>query len=58
MTKKLEMVEGAEAFHRFREFTKAIVAVPHSEIKKRIDEHRKLAAKNPNRRGPKSKAKA
>lgn len=57
MTKKLEMVEGAEAFHRFREATKAILAVPHSQIKKRIDAHREQAAKNPNRRGPKPKAK-
>lgn len=55
MAKKLEMVEGAEAFHRFREATRAILAVPHSEIKKRMDEHRKEAAKNPNRRGPKAK---
>jgi hypothetical protein len=55
MTKKPEMIEGAEAFHRFREATKAVLAVPHSEIKKRIEEHRKQAAKNPNRRGPKRK---
>lgn len=57
MTKKLEMVEGVEAFHRFREATKAILAVPHSEIKKRVEEHRREAAKNPNRRGPKAKVK-
>jgi len=55
MTKKPEMIEGAEAFHRFREVTKAVLAVPHSEIKKRIEEHRTEAAKNPNRRGPKPK---
>ena len=56
MIKKPEMVEGPEAFRRFRDATKAILAVPHSEIKKRIDEHREQAAKNPNRRGPKTKA--
>jgi hypothetical protein len=51
-----EMIEGAEAFQRFRDATKAILAVPHSVIKKRIEEHREQAAKNPNRRGPKRKA--
>jgi hypothetical protein len=54
--KKTEMIEGPEAFQRFRDATKAILAVPHSEIKKRIAEHREKAAKNPNRRGPKRKA--
>jgi len=58
MMKKPEMIEGAEAFHRFREATKAVLAVPHSEIKKRIDAHRKEAAKNPNRRGPRPKTKS
>jgi len=56
MTKKTEMVEGPEAFRRFRDATKAVLAVPHSEIKKRIEAHRRQAAKNPNRRGPKRKA--
>jgi hypothetical protein len=56
MRKKSEMVEGPEAFRRFRDATKAILAVPHSEIKKRIDAHREQAAKNPNKRGPKRKA--
>lgn len=53
--KKIEMIEGPEAFTRFRDATKAILAVPHSEIKKRIEAHREQAAKNPNRRGPKRK---
>jgi len=52
---KPEMIEGPEAFTRFRDAAKAILAVPHSEIKKRIDAHREQAAKNPNRRGPKRK---
>jgi hypothetical protein len=52
---KPDMIEGPEAFRRFRDATKAILAVPHSEIKKRIEEHRALAAKNPNKRGPKRK---
>ena len=49
------MIEGAEAYRRFRDATKAILAVPHSEIKKRIEAHREEAAKNPNKRGPKRK---
>jgi len=57
MTKKPEMVEGRDAFTRFREATAAIVAVPHSEIKRKIEQHRKAAARNPHRRGPKSKVK-
>lgn len=56
MIKKPEMIEGPEAFRRFRNATKAILAVPHSEIKKRIEKHRAQAAKNPNRPGRKRKA--
>jgi len=56
MIKRPEMIEGAEAFQRFRDATKAILAVPHSVVKKRIEEHREQAAKNPNKRGPKRKA--
>lgn len=52
-----EMHEGPEAFTRFNEAMKAVLAVPHSEIKKRIDEHKKKAALNPNKRGPKPKGK-
>jgi len=53
--KKSEMIEGPEAFKRFRAAAQAVLAVPHSEIKKRLAAHREQAAKNPNRRGPKRK---
>ena len=52
-----EMIEGPEAYLRFKSAMKSVLAVPHSEIQKRIEEHRKEAAKNPNKRGPKPKAK-
>jgi len=52
-----EMIEGPEAFERFRKAMKAVVSVPHSVIQKRIEEHRARAAKNPNKPGPKPKAK-
>jgi hypothetical protein len=51
-----EMIEGPAAFARFDNAMKAIISVPHAEIQKRIEAHRKEAAKNPNRRGPKPKA--
>jgi hypothetical protein len=52
-----EMIEGTEAFERFNNAMKSVIAVPHSVIKQRIEEHRKQAALNPNKRGPKPKAK-
>jgi len=52
-----EMTEGPEAFERFQNVMKAVIAVPHSEIQRRIAQHRKKAALNPNRRGPKRKVK-
>jgi hypothetical protein len=54
--KKPEMIEGAEAFQRFRDATKGVLAVPRSELKKRMEEYRAASAQNPNRRGPKRKA--
>ena len=51
-----EMIEGPEAFKRFDDAMKGIIAVSHAEIQKRLEEYRKQASKNPNRRGPKPKA--
>jgi hypothetical protein len=52
-----EMIEGPEAWDRFQTAMKRVVAVPHAVIQKRIEEHRREAARNPNRRGPKQTAK-
>jgi hypothetical protein len=37
---------------------KGVLAVPHEEVQKRIEQHRKEAARNPHKRGPKPKRKA
>lgn len=58
MKSQPEMIEGAEAFTRFQTAMKKIVSVPNSEVKRRIEEHKKQAALNPNKRGPKPKSKA
>jgi hypothetical protein len=52
-----DMIEGPEAWTRFTGVMKQVIAVPHAEIKKRIDAHRAEAAKNPNRPGPKPRRK-
>jgi len=57
MKHHMEMVEGPEAWKRFESTMKGVLAVPHSEIQRRIAENQKEAASNPNRRGPKRKVK-
>jgi hypothetical protein len=51
-----DMIEGPEAFARFNEAMKKVLSVPHSVIQQRVAEHRRQAALNPRRRGPKPKA--
>jgi hypothetical protein len=45
----------SKEFDTFTSLVDRVLSVPHSEIQKRIEEHREAAAKNPNKRGPKSK---
>jgi hypothetical protein len=42
-------------YDKFTSLVDRVLAVPHSVIKKRVEEHRKQAAMNPNRPGPKPK---
>ena len=57
MKAKPEYVEGAEAFTRFRGAMQKVLAVPHSELQRRIEAQRKASAANPIKRGPKPKLK-
>jgi hypothetical protein len=55
--KPAEYVEGPEAFLRFDQGVREILAVPHSTILRREKAYRKKVDANPNRRGPKRKIK-
>jgi hypothetical protein len=48
------MKHSAE-YERFTALVDQVIAVPHSVIKQRVEEHRQQAALNPNRPGPKPK---
>ena len=52
-----ECIEGPEAFRRFDEAARQILSVPHSTLVRRERAHKKKSTQNPNRRGPKPKAK-
>jgi hypothetical protein len=53
-----EMIEGPEAFRRFDALVRKVLSVPHEEIMRREAEDKQRAAENPNKRGPKPKAKS
>ena len=55
MKSEPEYVEGTEAWDRFSGAMRGVLSVPHAEIQRRIAEHKKESARNPNRRGPKKK---
>jgi hypothetical protein len=57
MKRQTEMVEGPEAWKRFENTMKGILAVPHSEIQRRIKERRRKTSSNLNRQGSKRTAK-
>jgi len=42
-------------YERFTNLVDQVLSVPHSVVKQRIEEHRAAVARNPHRRGPKSK---
>jgi hypothetical protein len=50
-----DMIEGTQAFTRFENTMKKVLSVPKAEVQRRIEEHRKEAELNPNKRGPKPK---
>jgi hypothetical protein len=51
------VVKRSIEFNEFTKLVDRVLAVPHSVIKERVEEHRRRSAKNPNRRGPKRKIK-
>jgi hypothetical protein len=55
MNRTSEMIEGPEAFTRFRNTMSRVLTVSPEELKRRIEAERAASALNPNRRGPKPK---
>ena len=51
----MQMDKTNPEFSAFTGLVDRLLAVPRSEIQKRVEEHRKRAAKNQNRPGPKRK---
>jgi hypothetical protein len=52
-----DVIEGPEAYKRFDALVRKVLSVPHEEIVRREAEYKRQSARNPNRRGPKPKAK-
>ena len=53
----VEMIEGPQAWKRFKRGMKALMGVPRDEVLQKEREHQEQAAKNTNRPGPKPKRK-
>ena len=56
-TKLPECHEGSQAASRFDATLRTLLSVPRAELLRREAEYRKQVDANPNRRGPKRKAK-
>jgi len=54
--KKPEYVEGSEALENFERALNAVVKVPHSEIKAKMDAEKKDKVERPRRPKPKEKS--
>jgi hypothetical protein len=50
-------VKQSQEFDAFTSLVDRVLAVPHAVVARRVEEHRKQAALNPNRPGPKPKKK-
>lgn len=46
---------GGSEYDRFTNLVDQVLSVPHAVIQKRVEEHRRVAARNPHRPGPKPK---
>lgn len=51
-------MKHSDEFEAFDALVRRVIAVPHSVVKQRIQEHRKQSALNPRKRGPKPKVKS
>jgi len=52
-----EIIEGPEAVERFDALVRRVLSVQHAEIMRREEKYKRQSLANPNRRGPKPKAK-
>lgn len=52
------IMKGSSEYERFTTLLDGVLAVPHSAIQERIEKHREKVKKNPNKPGPKPKAKS